>query len=493
MATSTHNGRQAHDPAGDVIMSNDIMSSSDILEPDFHAELFLPYGNEGIDYFRMRNMGYERSVAQETYSHFEKGLTSTHVVVDDASASATAGATVTYTVSNSAANSTSGTTIGTIFPRVGEYVMFSNTGGGTTYTNKGVVTAVVPAGATTDGTFTVKPMSGLKLPAVTSGGSIAAGVAENEIIIWSGGSGEASGVIAPAITYYEKFSNNVQIIKEKVSETGTALSNGTRVKGNGKGIWFAQLMDGERRLYKKMDGAWMHGEGQTAMTGITDSTSEVDADRTLTKGLIPTIEERGITSTWGTSTFTTDFKDYASDFEAEYVPQTTPIWFKAGKEVRNSFDDQIVTAFGGTSQEFIKSSIEKELYGKQIQKLTVGFNYISVYGRDYMVETNLAWSDPNSYGAKGFTYNEMALAIPVKQARKVKGVGSGVKIGTVGIVHKEIGGYSRKMRVGSLSGFGSNISGEPITSETDLTKYMWLTHFGAEFAEVNSMIKIVKA
>jgi hypothetical protein len=211
----------------------------------------------------------------------------------------------------------------------------------------------------------------------------------------------------------------------------------------------------------------------------------------MTKGLIPTIEDDGVTSTYTAATILDDFSSWASVFEQEKVPRNIPIWFKMGKTLANSIDADVVDTYGATvTAEFIQKGINDSLYKKEVQGLNVGVSFIQINQRYYSLETYMGFSDPEYLGAKGFKYHEMGLMFPLKKARQVKGISAGTKIGTIGMVYKGIGGYSRKMIVDRMSGFGSAFNGEPITSEIDSTKYMWFTHFGAEFAEVNSMIKV---
>jgi hypothetical protein len=420
-----------------------IASMVDLAKPQELTTFFKTHdaGLESNLFVYAHTLGFETQVGGETYKWTEKNLSHASLTSKNAVSAGAPGAAATYTLDGDSATY--------VYVRVNDLILYPDAA-----RTIGIVTSV------TGTTFTVTPDDTTSLPAVSAG---------DTLIISSRAYGAASTVGDAAMTKFTKYSNRLQIIKEKVSTSASALAEETWVDFGPKGVYSVQLLDGELRQMRAIHGALMHGKETST---ISDVNSVTGAKRGTTQGLVDAAITNG--STLAAPTNITSFDTISNANMANFVATSTPIYsllgFKAYTNIENAF-------FGSSSvlvdsPNFLSKASDSKLFNaSESYGAYMNFKYLNKK-YTYMFETNEAWSDPTAYGAYG--YDEKGLMIPI---RKVKDGMSGEKFGTIGMRYKSQNGLNRKFMIDSMDGFGS-INGKAI-NETDLTSTVWLSHIGA--------------
>lgn len=436
------------------ILTSSIASGLDILKPEEYLRL-IKVNNAGLEskaFMFTHTLGFSAPTGRSNYSHTEKGLSNAILQVQ-AHAIGVISTPVTYTLTGDAATY--------VYVRVNDMVMFTNH-------VRGVVTAV----DYTAKTFTVTPATGVTLPQVIVG-------TNDFILVYSRGFGESSTIGEPASTLTYKLSGQTQLIKEKVSTTGTALSDMTWVDFGAKGFYSVQLLDGEMKVLRWLEGSFLHGKQDNT---ITDPNSTKAGKVLQSQGLLDAATA-GVSALNPPTTYS-DFDSLSEALISTYVSSTTPIYSMLGLKAYQG----IQALFFGTgdlkdSQNFLTNASDDKLFkASETYGAFANFKYFnSLY--TYMFELNQMWSDPTSYGAEGFNFNETALFVPIY---KVKDGMTGKTFGTMGTRYKEANGLNRKFMIGTNSGFGSS-NGATI-GELDNTSTYWLAEIGNQFMGTHQYI-----
>ena len=426
-----------------------ITSMVDLFKPQ-ELTTYLKTYNGGLEsnmYLYLHTLGFEEKVGGEVYYHTEKNMAHASLLNKTATTAQTYSGTTlteTYTLDGDSASH--------IYVRVGDAILY-----------KGGDQAIVTAVDYTAKTFTVSADS--DLPAVAVG---------ETLIIFTRVFGAGSNVGRAAMTNFTKYSNHLQIIKEKVSTDSSTLTQETWVNFGKRGVYSVQLLDGELRMMRAIDGAMKHGKYQST---IPDADSETGANRVMTQGLIPTAKANGTSGTLPTSV--AGFDDLSATLISNGVKMSTPIWSLLGLKAMNDIENIFLGSgsdFVTQTSNFLSRATDNKLFkASEVYGVFANFKYLNKK-YTYQFEVDESWSDPSAYGATGYDYDEKGILIPI---RKDKDGMSGKMFGTIGMRYKSANGLNRRFMVDSLDGFGS-VNGKSI-NEVDLTSTVWLAHVGAQF------------
>lgn len=432
------------------IQGHTIMSAID-MKPEHMTQLYRMNntGMEARGYLYSHVLGFSEATGATTFYHTEKGLSNAVLTVgaqdtdiDGVSGVIAAGVAVLYTLTGDAATY--------VYVRKNDVVEFID---GT----QGLVTAVSGV------TFTVTPDTAVTIPDVASG---------EAIIITTRAFGEGTEVGSPAFTRSSQFSGVTQIMKDKVSASGTSLTDMTWVKYGDKGYYSMNLIDAELRHLRHIEGMFLHGKYTNTFTDPSSSA----LGKAITSGGLLQAAASGTSATVPTTM--ASFDDLSEANMSNFVSKSTPIYGMLGFNVMQGIN----TAFQGSSTvlidspNFLTKTTDDSLYKKS--EAYGAFNNFKYYNSQYtyMFDVNEAWSDSTSYGATGFGYKNNALFVPIY---KVKDGMSGKRFGTMGTRYKSFNGVNRKFMVDDHNGFGS-VNGKTI-NEYDSTSTVYLSDMGAQF------------
>jgi hypothetical protein len=452
------------------VYSHTIMSAldSDALMPEVAEKLYRPFGDEWRTYLRLNMLGFNTMTGNVEYSHHEKDKAYTSVVVGSISP-------VTGNEQEVVITGTAGTD--PLFIREKDLIMWADISADPDKPH--AIRLVVKTVVKSTRTVTLRPQdSNDIMPALAAG---------DVLVIYSGVSGEGSDSVDPAFSRTRKYSNNLQIIDEKVTTTGSAITDKLWYKIGGKntgeGMYSEALADGEFRMLTKIDGMFWHGK---AGGNQVDPTSEVDGEQKTSKGIFEAIGDYGNVNT-GVTGALDDHDDIAANIIANNGSTTNPIWMGIGFGLMNNIEDNIFALYT-PDQSFLEKQVNDKLWKKgNSYGSYVNFKYFQRHQFTFAYEVIMNWSNDSTYGKFADLANE-GVAIPLGSTRDQV---SGNTFGTVGMRYKASNSLNRKFMTSELIGFGSNKPGEQIVSSVDTRSALWKADVGNQFMEVANMTHLM--
>lgn len=442
------------------VRSHTIMSAldSDILKPDIASNLYRPYGTEWKHFLRLESLGFNTATTNEEYSHFEKDRF--HVSLKVSAAAAVASNTQELTLADPAGE-------GTFYARPKDLLMWTATEGGTPSAIRLLIVSTDKATRK----IVVTPQDSTETMPTLAVNAVMA--------IYSGVSGEGSASVDPASTRFRKFTNNLQIIDEKVATTGTSLTDelwfvigGT---STGKGAYHDDMADAEGRMLTRIFGTFWFGQKGGDQV---DPTSEVDGVQTTTNGVFNEISSYGNDIT-GFATLA-DFDQIGANVITNNGNTTDPIWFAQGYGLNKAVNTLLKADNTVNDATYLQKTIDAKLFNpSNSYGAYSNFTYYERNHFHYAFELIENWSNAETYGI--FDVENNGVAIPMG---KGKDQVSKKSVATMGQRYKANGSLNRKFMTGNLVGFGSNEVGETIVSEVDSRKFMIKANIGNQFMEV---------
>lgn len=450
------------------IYETGIISTFDIDKPERLNILFRRYGDQGVGYFRMLDsMGFKLPTAQETFEHDEEDWK--HETFHELTGIAAPGPgnNASITLSPQDVNAATGNAY---YPRLFETVMFPNE-------VTGQIIAIDDTTVPTAPVLTIRPNE------VTDDiGAVAAG---QELIIisdaWAEGSDQPDGAVAGVIHY----DNDVQIIKEKMTVTGTEMTNQkwiTKMSDpNNKNIYAYHIKgqeDMEYRMQLKIDGAMLF-QKRTTNTGMTDPT--VNRNILTTEGCVPYIRRTGNILPYTPSTFSVQkFNEVGKIMDKNHTKPN--ICWLNGINLQYEIEDTLVDYLKDTNVNFAMESLTNEVYGGN-RGLAVSVNFSAIKKGNYnmMLKKMPIFSHAKLYGASGYDHAGMGIVMPVGKKKDKKTMED---LPTFGMRYKKLGPYSRFMETFEISGAGTG----KFVQERDEANFNQRCHIGAHHMAGNQML-----
>lgn len=470
-----------------VIQASKIMTTFDVDMPEVRAEFFRSKGNQGVNYFTLLEMlGYDRAVASNKTKQYEE---------DWIHQSITLGSTITatgnpneysFTLSVTAPNidyleqnvtTPYNTNAQYVFPvKINDRLMLpgGNMEATLQVTNKVIsgTTCTITAIHTnpTQGPFTAANM-----------------VAGTEIVVstnaYSEGSDQdSSQVNKPLIDYAY-----TQIIKTTWKITGSQLTQQIWIKtysdssGNIVGYRTIGQKNTEYEHALAIDQALLWGT--LTEVSLVDSTTNEPIQST--EGLIPYARRKGQNIPYMPGTFNVPLFDNMNKLLDQ---QGAPIWmaFLMGISLSDEKDNVFKDYFANTSnQSYIRDLATADLFGNNPGiTAKVGFNYFEKGGRRYCFTTMPQFNMPKLQGAPGYRAQNLGIMYPL--GTKPDKNNSDNRLPYMGMIHREMAGYSRKAEVFHIDGAGP---GSKVTS-LDQNKLCMRSDIGAEHCGGNQMIRL---
>lgn len=461
------------------IYDSTFVSNLDIHKPQILNTLFSPFGDQGSAYLMIRALGFETPVAGDTYGHFEEDMY--HSTFKQQAGTSVgdpgAGNNITLTLDTTKLDAD-----GNFYVREGDVITFPNE------TQGRVMTITVTAGAGFGGadlvSVVVKPHKITKTV-----GAVAAGT---ELAITSGVFSEGSGMPNPAasgVTYYD---NDAQIVKEAIGVTGTELVNETWIPylneaGEFQGYYRKGQKELDYRMLLKLDGMFWTGErfdntagrALDSVTGRPYKTSE---------GLIPTLRTRGNIDTYTVGAYAlTDFDAYGLTLERNYVASSVPNWMPMGSSLSIEIENELKDYLDNTNIQYARQAVNDMLFqGNESLGASVNFKYFVKNNRTYMFSALPGFNNPVTFGATGYTFNQIGFVIPLEKRKEPK---TGNDLPSIGMRYRAMGSYNRRMITATLAGIGAAMKGIPVNT-IDTSNTYAMAHMGNEFFGVQRMILI---
>jgi len=435
------------------VYTNEIATSFDILKPEVWATLMKSHGNQKAEYFTMlTSLGFKVASSNETYSHYEDDWIHETVGAIAPIVVGAAGADTTFTMSPANLDGSN-----RFYLREKDHLLLQND----------VRVYVKDIDVSTPGApvVTVSPFDVSKVATV---------VAADEMAITSNSSDEGTNQPEGRFSGTRKYDNDLQIIKETLSVTGTNMTdenwfNRVGYAGeDGKAIsayYIKGQEDAEYRLALEMEGACLFGV-RNDNPNTTDP--ETGAQHKTTEGTYTYVENTGNPVNYTPGSFTVSkFNEINKIADKEVSPDNYCGFL--GIDIHDEFDDTFVDYNKDTNISFTS-----EITGGK-KKIDIGFDMLKKSGRNYGFKRMPSFSNAKTYGASGYNYSSQAMFMPLGMNKALDSNGRSEKLPTIGMRYKQLGSYSRFTEVWDVSGAGE---GRKVT-QNDSKNLFLRAHIGS--------------
>jgi hypothetical protein len=436
----TPSGLAGNSPQGVGLVATDYnflgaqtLNNFAVLHPDVDPNLTKRYGYQDDIISMFEKLGLSRRVSGSTiYRHYEEERLHAPVTLAATGGGSGGGNGQTVTVNILAGDVfdvdqespyIGSATTELVVPRVGDVGFFSND-------VECVVTAVDASAATFDATPT---QADQEVPAISD---------NDEFIITSSVAEEGStvsdrGSKSSRVIYYQ---NNVQIFSEFNKITASARGEDTWIEFDGRygrGMyWYYYDMD---RFFKRQKQSFAHGclFGKDITNTVLAGISGFETTK-KTKGLVPTIEDSGITESYvADSMDLADLDNVLDALTEQMAPNEYMLLCSQG--FRKDINKLIREGDGADFVQDDRASIIFANFNGGVQAVDFDIDKIKYLGYNLNVKTQRAFSDPTQLG--GITkYANFAIGMPMGEVNIYEELGgSYVSTPSMNVVYKADG------------------------------------------------------
>jgi len=447
------------------IYTNEIAISFDILKPEVWASLMRSHGKQKSEYFAaITQLGFKVAATNETFSHREDDWI--HETVKALNpAVGLAGAATTFVI-----DPVSLDTEKRFYIREKDQILLQT--GVRAYVHD-IDTTNINAPI-----VTIYPNDPTAIATVTAG---------DEIAIFSNGSDEGTDQPLGRFSGTRKYENDLQIIKETLSVTGTQMTDGlwfdtysyAGEKGEQLSAYYVKgQKDAEFRIALSMEGACLFGERNTNPLNVDPETGK---QLKMTEGTYTYMEKNGHIVNYTSGSFTVSkFNEINKIADKEVAPDNYCAFL--GIDIHDEFDDAFVDYNKDTNISFTQTVTG----GKK--NMDIGFDMLRKSGRTYGFKRLDSFSNAKTYGATGYDYVSQGMFIPLGYNKALNG-GKSQSLPTVGMRYKAKGSYNRYMEIWDNSGAGV---GRKVT-QNDSRNLFLRSHIGSHNMVGNQMILLKTA
>lgn len=462
-----------------AIDTSNIISSFDIDMPSVRRTLFRDYGDQGRYFFRMmKNLGYDRAVAQTTTTQYEEDWIWQTAHVGSGGITTVDAPTGSYSFKLGAASPNLDFLLGSTtspysstaiyYPTVKQWdriafqgsqerIYFTVTSVSGTFPN--VVVAIKQA----DLTQTFTPAN---YPADTT--VVISGNAFSE------GSDQTEGDVSKPLIDHAY----LQICKGTFKTTGTQMAKQAwfDVLSDGTGIpayYIKGQQDAEYRLGMSIDNA-MQFERVTTNPILDATTGEPIL---TTEGHITYAKRKGINLTVPQGSFSIQLIDQINKTLDSLNAPSNYFW-GMGIDMFAEKDNTLKAYNQNTAIEYTTKQMNEDLFGigddAAGKAMECGFNYFTKSGRTFAFSKMPQWNMKQTWGASGYQTPGMSWFAPIGSKADKKDPNN--RIPYFGMIHLEFNGYNRMTEVWNVNGAGPG----PKVTSLDVAKLCLRAHVGAE-------------
>jgi len=446
----------------EAVYTNEIATSFDILKPEVWSQLMKAHGNQKAEYFTMlTSLGFKVATTNETFRHYEDDWIHETVAVTTPINIGAAGADSDFVIAPASLDASN-----RFYLRVKDHLLMQD----------GVRVYVKDIDVTTPSApvVTISPFD------VTA---VATPVTGDELAITSNSSDEGTDQPNGRFTGTRKFENDVQIIKETLSVTGTNMTDGlwfnqvTYTGENGQAIsayYVKGQQDAEYRLALEMEGACLFGV-RNDNSNTTDPDTNVQ--HKTTEGTYTYMENNANIVNYTPGSFTVSkFNEINKIADKEVAPDYYCAFL--GIDIHDELDDTFVDYNKETNISFTSDVTG----GKK--KIDIGFDMLKKSDRRYGFKRFASFSNAKTYGATGYDYSSQAMFIPLGMNKALDSNARSEKLPTIGMRYKQLGSYNRFSEVWDVSGAGT---GRKVTQNDSKNLYL-RSHIGSHNMVGNQMV-----
>lgn len=432
--------------------SNQLLSFWEIAKPQYSNIVF--YDHRYILPMNVfKSLGLMREIAGESAFHFEAGWIHPNFHAEATTASSGgAGTTITFQVSTNDIQNDS------IYPRATDTVVFKD---GTS----GRVTSITRNSAT-DYDVTVTPLDPLFDLAVTAGDAI-----------WITGNSQIEASSAPTsrVTGRSKYEFPLQILRETVDMTGSALTSALWYEkdqfGNMRDTYNSGYLDAEFRFLEQLGNTAMFGPVNNLVSGGSLPTNMYSMDYVCdTSGkTLPYVA-----GNYGINEFKENIryarkKASGSKFLVMAAPELSLSMTTGLSDVFTQNPNLFGTVGRSEFSSTFTAGYENDAKEKQVD---INFKKINYDGIDFHIVNVQQWGIEVGGGADGFKQTGYGFFIPLTKSQDA----AGTLMDRFMMTYKKKDRWNRAMQV-----WETGAQAQVPTSDVDELKVNYLGHWGTEF------------
>jgi len=459
--------------AASVVRSHNFISSLELHKPHIDNKLVRRY-NETLTGF-LDLAGAKKATDSIEYSRFEKNRVQPKIKATWAVAPG-AGQAATFTIHADAK-----TSFGSYSPydtgvaatsagapvRKNDIIQLRPSSG---LASAGSYVNAIVTSVTSNTSFTAAPLDETVTIAVNS--------TAQEVIIIGNAYGEGTGFNAALNTKVTKYTEQLQIIKDKYEVTGTEKLQALWVEdsaGNRKAFLPGEA-DAYLRFLNLLDTTFLVGEEFSN----TDYVSELFVNGTLgdlgasaTNGVITQVLDGGNTLNYSSITGVTlaDIYDYNTTIDKESADKVNML--NCGIDLDQQLDREL-------GDRVTNGAISYGVYNFDSEKaLNLNFSKLKLGAYTYEKRCMEAFNNPQTLGADGYGYSYEAIMLPMGMSKVEGGAEAGAMVPTLRKRFLANKGISREMEVNYFEGLTQSDAG------TDKDEVRYQAHVGIELMAKN--------
>jgi hypothetical protein len=461
-----------------VATSHNFVSYYDAHEPDIQDRLVQRYANSMIGFLDFVNAKKPTDALE--FSRFEKDRTMPKIKATNGGAGA-AGAQVSFTlhadvqvdIPSAAPYDTSATPDEkATTPRVGDLIMIKPGTGSVSY---GSYIKCIVDSVTNYASFTATPLnSSDAIPSIASA---------DEIVIYGNAHGEGSGYNSPMSNTATKYTEKLQIIKDRVRVTG---SEGLTKK------WFTDdsgekkfAVQGEGDAYARfvnfVDLTLLVGDELANTANIANAYQTAGTPLALTKGLLTQINGAGNILNYAAVSGLTldDIRDYNVDIDAQDAQKTNIM--NAGIVLDQQLDEELGDRLKAGSISYGNFSMDSD------KAVNLSFQKFRVGAYTYDKRCMESFNNIQTLGADGYGFKHEAFTVPSGTSMVAGGKERGSRVASLRKRFLANDGKSREMLVDYFNARTMSKEGE------DYEEVRYLSHVALEAQALNQFGYIKRA
>jgi hypothetical protein len=442
--------------------ASEVVSGWNIWKPEKMFKLFQKNGQQGMNLFMMMMaFGQVNATALNQYSHYEDRLINQVITVKANVPQPAIGANITFALGSDSLED------GRYYVRQWDKITFN---GGRPNSCDGSVVSIALASGDVNVTVELSDKT-RQFPALT---------ADQQLPIhgnaFSEGSGQPQGRVRGADEIY----NQVEIIKETISATGTEMTNQTWINvtedGSKVGAWYnLGLLDGEYRMTLAESAGLMHHNLNNGAPIIDPDTNRPVLS---TEGLIPHAFSNAFLIPKASGTFAEgDLKTIDRYMRKQFVDSQN-IAGMSGAERYYGWQDFMNDTFPGKDFEAVTRDFNTMIsQGNAALAGTLSWGCVTYANRTYGMNEMPEWNNPTVNNYEGSKIPELLFFMPTGTSKDA----DGVKRNYFGMRYKAFEGYSRQKELWTQGTAGTGVR----IGDKDARSWYWRSNIGGQWFKSN--------
>jgi len=293
---------------------------------------------------------------------------------------------------------------------------------------------------------------------------------------------------------YKKYEYYTQTFKEAIGAEGSQLAKDQwfdAYSDDGQTLigWYTPAtIDMEYRMMLQEGGAYLFGQPNT--NNLKQTTPDGESNITyMTEGVVPQIRKRGfVMPDPMASMVVEDYFDISNYLISQSLTYST-VSGMAGKAQRDNIDQLLIDYIGDKSGGTDFTRTLNGMFGKNGESATemgayFGFGLLQLGGTQIALQTLYDLSNPKTFGAKDYNFNEYMLVLPIGRIKDSK---SGKEFDNFSSMYRAHAGTNRKYRVWKFGGAGNT---DVSIDSIDRVNCGALANHGLRFMGANQTIGI---